>query len=498
MQEYIMAIDQGTTSTRAILFDHDSRIVNVAQKELTQYFPEPGWVEHDANEIWLSVLAVMAEVISTSGISPAQVKGIGITNQRETTVVWNKETGLPVHRAIVWQSRQTSEICDQLKRQGAEKMVRSKTGLRIDPYFSATKIRWILDHVDNGQELAESGKLLFGTMDTWILWKLSGEKVHVTDYTNASRTLLYNIYDLCWDDDLLELLDIPRCMLPEVKDSSCIYATTAPYHFFNHEVPIAGIAGDQQAALFGQACFKPGMAKNTYGTGCFMLMNTGVTPRKSHNGLLTTIAWGLDGEISYALEGSVFVAGSAIQWLRDGLHLLEKASDSEEMALSVPDSDGVIVVPAFVGLGAPYWDDKCRGAIFGITRGTTAEHLVRATLESLAYQSADLLEAMEEDACMKINTLKVDGGAVRNQFLMQFQADLLDREVKRPKNNEATALGAAYLAGLAVGFWNDLSEIESNQKISHTYLGQMEEEKRSHLLKEWKKAVQSCCSYHPE
>ena len=346
--------------------------------------------------------------------------------------------------------------------------------------------------------MAEAGKLMFGTMDSWILWKLSGEKIHVTDYTNASRTLLYNIYDLCWDDDLLKMLDIPRCMLPEVKDSSCIYGTTAPYHFFNNEVPIAGMAGDQQAALFGQACFKPGMAKNTYGTGCFMLMNTGETPKRSHNGLLTTIAWGLDGKISYALEGSVFVAGSAIQWLRDGLHLLEKASDSEEMALEVEDSDGVIVVPAFVGLGAPYWDDKCRGAIFGITRGTTTNHLVRATLESLAYQSADLLEAMEEDACMKINMLKVDGGAVRNQFLMQFQADLLDREVKRPKNNEATALGAAYLAGLAVGYWNDLSEIEANQKISHTYLGQMDESRRTHLLKEWKKAVQACCSYHPE
>ncbi|MBR5207625.1 MAG: glycerol kinase GlpK, partial [Erysipelotrichaceae bacterium] len=375
MQEYIMAIDQGTTSTRAILFDHESRIVNVAQKELTQYFPEPGWVEHDANEIWLSVLAVMAEVITTSGIKPQQVKGIGITNQRETTVVWNRETGLPVYHAVVWQSRQTSEICDRLKKMGYEKMVRNKTGLRIDPYFSATKIRWILDHVENGQEMAEAGKLMFGTMDSWILWKLSGEKIHVTDYTNASRTLLYNIYDLCWDDDLLKMLDIPRCMLPEVKDSSCIYGTTAPYHFFNNEVPIAGMAGDQQAALFGQACFKPGMAKNTYGTGCFMLMNTGETPKRSHNGLLTTIAWGLDGKISYALEGSVFVAGSAIQWLRDGLHLLEKASDSEEMALEVQDSDGVIVVPAFVGLGAPYWDDKCRGAIFGITRGTTTNHL---------------------------------------------------------------------------------------------------------------------------
>ncbi|MBR3841104.1 MAG: glycerol kinase GlpK [Erysipelotrichales bacterium] len=493
-KKYIMAIDQGTTSSRAIIFDHDSHIVATAQKEFTQYFPKPGWVEHDANEIWLSVLAVMAEVVSKAGISPAAIDSIGITNQRETAVVWDKETGLPIHHAIVWQSRQTSEICDHLKAKGYDEMVRRKTGLRIDPYFSGTKIKWLLDNVPGAKEKAKEGKLLFGTIDTWLIWKLTGQQVHVTDYTNASRTLLYNIFDLKWDEELLDMLDVPAGMLPEVKDSSCIYGKTAPYHFFGYEVPIAGVAGDQQAALFGQACFEKGMVKNTYGTGCFMLMMT-EEAKRSENGLLTTIGWGLDGKVSYALEGSVFVAGSAIQWLRDGLKLIESAPESEGLAASVEDTNGVYLVPAFVGLGAPYWDDKCRGAIFGLTRGATKEHLVRATLESLAYQTKDIIDAMEKDSGLKLTKLKVDGGAVKNNFLMQFQSDILNVNVERPTVNETTALGAAYLAGLATGFWKDKDDIVKHYQIDRTFHPYMSEERRTKLYKGWQKAVKTACEF---
>lgn len=493
-KKYIMAIDQGTTSSRAIIFDHDSHIVATAQKEFTQYFPKPGWVEHDANEIWLSVLAVMAEVISKAGISPAAINSIGITNQRETAVVWDKETGLPIYHAVVWQSRQTSDICDTLKAKGYDEMVRRKTGLRIDPYFSGTKIKWLLDNVEGAREKAEEGRLLFGTIDTWIIWKLTGQRVHVTDYSNASRTLLYNIYDLKWDEELLKMLNVPSSMLPDVKDSSHIYGFTAPYHFFGYEVPIAGVAGDQQAALFGQACFEKGMVKNTYGTGCFMLMMT-EEAKRSENGLLTTIGWGIDGKVSYALEGSVFVAGSAIQWLRDGLKLIDTAAESEDLASHVEDTNGVYLVPAFVGLGAPYWDDKCRGAIFGLTRGATKEHLVRATLESLAYQTKDLIIAMEKDSGLKLSKLKVDGGAVKNNFLMQFQSDILNVDVERPTVNETTALGAAYLAGLATGFWKDTNDIISHNQIDRTFHPYMEEERRERLYKGWKKAVDTACKF---
>ncbi|MEG1848322.1 MAG: glycerol kinase GlpK [Lachnospiraceae bacterium] len=490
---YILAIDQGTTSSRAILFDHDSNIVASAQHEFTQYFPQNGWVEHDANEIWLSVLAVSMEVMSK--IEVGTVAAIGITNQRETTVVWDKKTGLPIYHAIVWQSRQTDTICDRLKEEGQEEKIHQKTGLRIDPYFSATKISWILDHVEGAREKAERGELLFGTIDTWLIWKLSGQVTHVTDYSNASRTLLYNIYDLCWDTELLELFRIPRSMLPEVRPSSQIYAKTAGYHFFNQEIPIAGIAGDQQAALFGQTCFSEGMVKNTYGTGCFLLMNTGKTPMQSTHGLLTTIAWGVDGIVEYALEGSIFVAGSAIQWLRDGLHMLTTASESETVAAGVTDSEGVYVVPAFVGLGAPYWDDKARGAILGITRGTTRAHLVRATLESLAYQSKDMITAMTLDSGIALATLKVDGGAVANNLLMQFQSDILGVAVERPTISETTALGAAYLAGLAVGFWDNKEELVHRYHIDRTFLPQMSAEKKDSLYAGWQRAVLATCSY---
>lgn len=497
-KKYILAIDQGTTSSRAILFDRDSNIKASAQKEFTQHFPKAGWVEHDANEIWLSVIAVYMEVMVKSSVSPEEVAAIGITNQRETTVVWDKETGIPIYNAIVWQSRQTDAICDELQQQGYEEMIRSKTGLLIDPYFSGTKVKWILDHVEGARQRAERGELLFGTIDTWLVFKLSGGKAHVTDYSNASRTLLYNIYELCWDEELLALFQVPKLMLPEVKPSSCVYTTTANYHFFNQEIPIAGIAGDQQAALFGQTCYKPGMGKNTYGTGCFMLMNTGKKPIKSTHGLLTTIAWGLDGKVEYALEGSIFVAGSAVQWLRDGLRMIDTAAESERIAESVTDSDGVYVVPAFVGLGAPYWDDKARGAIFGITRGTTKAHFVRATLESLAYQSRDMIEAMAKDSGIELEMLKVDGGAVKNDLLMQFQSDILGVAVERPTLSETTALGAAYLAGLAVGFWNDCGELTKRYHIDKIFMPEMEADKRESLYKGWKRAVQSTCSYHTD
>ena len=418
MEQYIMSIDQGTTSSRAILFDKEGEIQGVAQREFKQYFPKSGWVEHDANEIWTSVLAVMAEVINENEIDPEQIKGIGITNQRETTVIWDKKTGRPIYHAIVWQSRQTQHICNELKEQGHEKTFRNKTGLLLDPYFSGTKVRWILDNVKGAREKAENGDLLFGTIDTWLVWKLSGGEAHITDYSNASRTLMYNIHELKWDDELLELLDIPKAILPEVKESSEIYAHTKDYHFFGQEVPIAGIAGDQQAALFGQACFERGDVKNTYGTGGFMLMNTGEEPVTSESGLLTTIAYGLDGKVNYALEGSIFVSGSAIQWLRDGLRIINSAPQTENYATRVNSTDNVYFVPAFVGLGTPYWDSEARGAIFGLTRGTEKEHFIRATLESLCYQTRDVMEAMSKDSGIEVNNLRVDGGAVKNNFIM--------------------------------------------------------------------------------
>nr|WP_263323513.1 glycerol kinase GlpK [Neobacillus sp. Marseille-Q6967] len=495
MEKYILSLDQGTTSSRAILFNKAGEIVHSAQKEFTQHFPKPGWVEHNANEIWGSILSVIAGVLSESGIKPEQVAGIGITNQRETTVVWDKETGLPVYNAIVWQSRQTSEICDELKEKGYNDLFRKKTGLLIDAYFSGTKVKWILDHVEGAREKADQGKLLFGTIDTWIIWKLSGGRAHVTDYSNASRTLMFNIYDLKWDEELLEILGVPQSMLPNVRPSSEIYAYTSDYHFFGKEVPIAGVAGDQQAALFGQACFEEGMAKNTYGTGCFMLMNTGEKAVPSEHGLLTTIAWGINGKVEYALEGSIFVAGSAIQWLRDGLRILKDAKDSEDYAAKVASTDGVYVVPAFVGLGTPYWDSDVRGAVFGLTRGTSKEHFVRATLESLAYQTKDVLSAMEADSGIQLKALRVDGGAVKNNFLMEFQSDLLNVPVERPIVNETTALGAAYLAGLAVGFWESQEEISKQWAVDREFSPQITEETRKTLYTGWKKAVKAAMAF---
>ncbi|KIL80671.1 glycerol kinase GlpK [Bacillus badius] len=491
MEQFILSLDQGTTSSRAILFNKKGEAAYVAQKEFTQHFPQPGWVEHNANEIWGTILACIATVLSENNISPEQIAGIGITNQRETTVVWDKETGKPVYNAIVWQSRQTADICNELKDQGYDSLFREKTGLLIDAYFSGTKIKWILDHVEGARERAEKGELLFGTIDTWLIWKLSGGKVHVTDYSNASRTLLFNIHDLTWDEELLKILNIPTSMLPEVRPSSEVYGQTVPYHFFGQEVPIAGAAGDQQAALFGQACYEEGMAKNTYGTGCFMLMNTGEKAVSSRHGLLTTIAWGIDGKVEYALEGSIFVAGSAIQWLRDGLRMVKDAADTEEYATSVASSGGVYVVPAFVGLGTPYWDSDVRGAVFGLTRGTSKEHFVRATLESLAYQTKDVLDAMEADSGISLKTLRVDGGAVKNNFLMQFQSDMLQVPVERPIINETTALGAAYLAGLAVGFWKDRQEISSKWQVEKVFKPQMANEEQARLYAGWKKAIEA-------
>lgn len=491
MSTYILALDQGTTSSRAILFNKKGEIVHTSQKEFTQYFPKPGWVEHNANEIWSSILSCIASCLSESGVKANQVEGIGITNQRETTVVWDKNTGQPVYNAIVWQSRQTSNICNELKEKGYNDTFRDKTGLLIDAYFAGTKVKWILDNVDGAREKAENGELLFGTIDTWLIWKLSGGKAHVTDYSNASRTLMFNIYDLKWDEELLEILGVPASMLPEVKPSSEVYAETIDYHFFGQKVPIAGAAGDQQSALFGQACFEKGMAKNTYGTGCFMLMNTGEKAVKSEHGLLTTIAWGIDGKVEYALEGSIFVAGSAIQWLRDGLRMFNNAADSQKYAERVESTDGVYMVPAFVGLGTPYWDSDVRGAMFGLTRGTKKEHFVRATLESLAYQTRDVLDAMKEDAGMEIKRLRVDGGAVKNDFLMQFQSDILDVPVERPTINETTALGAAYLAGLAVGFWESRNEIAEQWDVEKAFEAKMEDDQRTKLYNGWKKAVEA-------
>ncbi|MED4651300.1 glycerol kinase GlpK [Bacillus pseudomycoides] len=491
MKKYILSLDQGTTSSRAILFNKEGKIVHSAQKEFTQHFPKPGWVEHNAQEIWGSILAVIATCLSEADVKPEQIAGIGITNQRETVVVWDKETGKPVYNAIVWQSRQTAEICDELKEKGYSDMVREKTGLLIDAYFSGTKVKWILDNVEGAREKAERGELLFGTIDTWLVWKLSGGKAHVTDYSNASRTLMFNIHDLQWDDELLDMLEVPKSMLPEVRQSSEVYAHTVDYHFFNQNIPIAGIAGDQQAALFGQACFGEGMAKNTYGTGCFMLMNTGEKAVASEHGLLTTIAWGLNGKVEYALEGSIFVAGSAIQWLRDGMRMFKDASESEEYASRVESTDGVYVVPAFVGLGTPYWDSEVRGAVFGVTRGTTKEHFIRATLESLAYQTKDVLCAMEADSGIELKTLRVDGGAVKNNFLMQFQSDMLDVPVERPEVNETTALGAAYLAGLAVGYWENQDEIKAQWNMDKRFAPAMEAETSEELYAGWKKAIEA-------
>ncbi|WIG13530.1 glycerol kinase GlpK [Bacillus thuringiensis] len=491
MKKYILSLDQGTTSSRAILFNKKGEIVHSAQKEFTQHFPKPGWVEHNAQEIWGSILAVIATCLSEADVKPEQIAGIGITNQRETTVVWDKTTSKPIYNAIVWQSRQTAEICDELKEKGYSEMVREKTGLLIDAYFSGTKVKWILDNVEGAREKAENGDLLFGTIDSWLVWKLSGGKSHVTDYSNASRTLMFSIHDLQWDDELLEMLTVPKSMLPEVCPSSEIYGETIDYHFFGQNVPIAGVAGDQQAALFGQACFGEGMAKNTYGTGCFMLMNTGEKAVASEHGLLTTIAWGIDGKVNYALEGSIFVAGSAIQWLRDGMRMFKDASESEVYANRVESTDGVYVVPAFVGLGTPYWDSEVRGAMFGVTRGTTKEHFIRATLESLAYQTKDVLCAMEADSGIELKTLRVDGGAVKNNFLMKFQSDILDVPVERPVINETTALGAAYLAGLAVGYWKNQDEIKEQWHMDKRFEPTMEAKTSEELYAGWKKAIEA-------
>ncbi|UJS28861.1 glycerol kinase GlpK [Macrococcoides canis] len=491
MEKYILSIDQGTTSTRVILFNKDGEIKGVSQREFTQHFPKAGWVEHDANEIWSTVLSCFASVLTESNIRPDQIAGIGITNQRETTVVWDKTTERPIYNAIVWQSRQTQEICNDLKDKGLEDEFREKTGLLLDSYFSGTKVKWILDNVEGAREKAENGDLLFGTIDSWLVWKLSGCKVHVTDYSNASRTLMYNIHELKWDEQLLEYLTVPASMLPEVRPSSEIYGKTANHHFFGHQIPISGIAGDQQAALFGQACFESGEAKNTYGTGCFMLMNTGEKAVKSENGLLTTLAYGIDGKVNYALEGSIFVAGSALQWLRDGMRMIQSAPQSEDYATQVTDADGVYVVPAFVGLGTPYWDSEARGAVFGLTRGTQKEHFIRATLESLAYQTRDVLDAMEKDSKIEVKTLRVDGGAVKNDFLMQFQSDILDVPVERPEINETTALGAAYLAGLAVGYWESKEEIRDRWNLEKQFDPKMDEQTREDLYKGWQTAVKA-------
>lgn len=489
MEKYIMAIDQGTTSSRAIIFDKAGNHIGTSQKEFTQYFPEAGWVEHDAHEIWNSVQSVIAGAFIESGVKPEQIAGIGITNQRETTVVWDKETGLPIYHAIVWQSRQSAQIADELKEQGYSDLFHEKTGLIIDSYFSATKIRWILDHVPGAQERAEKGELLFGTIDSWLVYKLTDGKVHVTDYSNASRTMLFNINTLEWDQEILDILNIPREMLPKFVSNSEIYGLTKTYHFFGSKVPIAGMAGDQQAALFGQMAFEPGMVKNTYGTGSFIVMNTGNKPQLSKNNLLTTIGYGINGEINYALEGSVFVAGSSIQWLRDGLKLIEKASQSEAAALASKNEDEVYVVPAFVGLGAPYWDQDARGAVFGLTRGTTEKDFIKATLQGIAYQVRDILGAMEEDTGIDIPVLKVDGGAANNDYLMQFQADILNTPVQRAGDLETTALGAAFLAGLAVGYWQDFDEIKAIIKDGKRFEVQMDDKRRNKLYGGWQKAV---------
>ena len=492
MAKYIMALDAGTTSNRCILFNEAGEMVSVAQKEFTQYFPRPGWVEHDADEIWDTQLEVARQAMDNIGATAANIAAIGITNQRETTIVWDKRSGEPVSRAIVWQCRRTAVYCDCLKSKGLTDTFRKKTGLVIDAYFSGTKLRWILENVPGAREKAERGDLLFGTVETWLIWKLTGGKIHVTDYSNASRTMLFNINTLQWDDEILAELDIPRCMLPEARPSSCIYGETAA-HFFGARIPISGAAGDQQAALFGQTCFNPGEAKNTYGTGCFLLMNTGEKPVFSNNGLVTTIAWGLDGKVEYALEGSIFVAGAAIQWLRDELRLIDSAPDSEYMAKKVPDTNGCYVVPAFTGLGAPHWDQYARGAIVGLTRGVNKYHIIRATLDSLAYQTGDVLQAMKVDSGIELAALKVDGGASANNYLMQTQADMIDAPVQRPRCVETTAMGAAYLAGLAVGYWQSKEDVIRNWAIDRTFQPSIDAAEREARIAGWNRAVK--CAY---
>ena len=494
METYMMALDQGTTSSRCILFNKAGEIISVAQQEFEQIYPQPGWVEHDPLEIWATQMSVAIAAMGKAGVTASQVQGIGITNQRETTVVWNKYTGLPVYNAIVWQCRRTSEYIDTLKEKGYDKTILEKTGLIADAYFSGSKIKWILDNVPGAREAAEQGDLLFGTIDTWLIWKLTGGEVHVTDYTNASRTMLYNIHDLCWDDELLSLMNIPKSMLPEVKPSSCLYGHTNE-GILGGRFAISGAAGDQQAALFGQWCFEPGEAKNTYGTGCFLLMNTGEEAVKSNNGLLTTIAASSDGKVRYALEGSIFMAGAAIQWLRDEMQLIQTSKESEECALAVKDSNGVYVVPAFTGLGAPHWDQYARGTVVGLTRGVNKNHFVRATLESLAYQTYDVLKAMESDSGIRLAALKVDGGASANNFLMQFQADVLDTKVERPECVETTALGAAYLAGLAVGYWKDMDDVKENWKLERTFEPNMADDMRTSNIDGWHEAVKRSAAW---
>ena len=487
MAKYIMALDSGTTSNRCILFDHEGRVCSVAQKEFTQIFPQPGWVEHDADEIFSTQLEVAKQALQNIGATPADIAAIGITNQRETTIVWNKYTGKPIHNAIVWQCRRTASYCDQLREEGLTDLIRSKTGLVIDPYFSGTKIRWILENVPGAREQAERGELLFGTVETWLIWKLTGG-IHVTDYSNASRTMLFNINTLTWDDEILKKLEIPASMLPEAKPSSYVYGSTDA-QIFGAPIPISGAAGDQQAALFGQACFQPGDSKCTYGTGAFLLMNTGNEPIFSKNGLVTTIGWGLNGQVTYALEGSIFVAGAAIQWLRDELRFIESAADSEYMARKVSDTNGCYVVPAFAGLGAPYWDAYARGAVLGLTRGVNKYHIVRATLDSIAYQTDDVLKAMEADSGIRLAALKVDGGAAANNYLVQTQSDISGAPVLRPRCVETTAMGAAYLAGLAVGYWKNTDEIKANWAVDRSFSPEISEEERTTRVKGWKKAV---------
>lgn len=495
--KYILALDQGTTSSRAILFDKQGEIVATAQKEFEQFFPKAGWVEHDPSEIWSSQVGVAAEVVSRANLSANSIAAIGITNQRETTVVWDKNTGKPVYNAIVWQDRRTASICNRLREGGHADMFQNKTGLILDSYFSGTKVKWILDNVDGARKKAKNGDLIFGTIDSWLVWKLTAGKVHATDSTNASRTLLYNIYEQKWDEEILDLLDIPASMLPEVRSSSEVYGETSG-DIFARSLPIAGIAGDQQAALFGQVCSQPGMAKNTYGTGCFMLLQTGEKPIKSTNNLLTTIAWKIDGKVCYALEGSVFIGGAVVQWLRDGLGMIRSSDEIENLAKQVDDNDGVYLVPAFSGLGAPHWDPYARGTLIGLTRGTNRSHIARAALESIAYQSTDLLRAMESDAGISLKEMRVDGGASVNDLLMQFQSDILNKPVVRPKVTETTALGAAYLAGLAVGYWDSIEEINKKWQIDKTFEPKMEQKERKELLDKWHDVVERSKNWSKE
>jgi len=494
MNQYILSFDQGTTSSRAIVFDRNGAIISVAQKEFSQIFPQPGWVEHDANEIWSTQLGVAAEAITKAGLTVKQIAAIGITNQRETTVVWDKKTGQPIHNAIVWQDRRTADFCDALRKEGKDRFIQQKTGLVIDAYFSATKVKWILDNVDGARAKANNGELCFGTIDTWLLWKLTNGKVHATDVSNASRTMLFNIHSLNWDEALLKIFDVPAAILPEVHSSSEVYGETQNI-LTAHNIPIAGIAGDQQAALFGQMCTQPGMVKNTYGTGCFMLMNTGEKAVPSTNNLLTTVAWKVNGVTQYALEGSVFIAGAVVQWLRDGLKIIRSSSEIEALANEVESSDGVYVVPAFAGLGAPYWNQHARGTMVGITRGTTAANIARAALESIAYQTMDVLKAMEADSGISIKELRVDGGATANNLLMQFQSDILNCKVVRPVVTETTALGAAYLAGLAVGYWKNMEEIQQQWLMEKTFVSSMNDDERNNLSEGWKKAVEAAMSW---